>query len=240
MMERREVLRALAVLAITPKWLLAQAAENQNAAPPLPAPVPWMLGLNPRTPLPKTTVSDAVASTVPSYFSAEEMATLTRLSDVLMPRTGKHPGALDAETPVFLDFLIGHSPQVRGTLYKSGLAWLDAQSKLQHKKPFSYTTDDEAGAILKPWLRTWMTDHPPTQTHADFVNIAHADIRTATTNSRQWLDAMDAKSREEHSQLYWSPIEPDIYAERATSIHTRPTPSVAAPQSTHEVRSYPR
>src|SRR6185312_12100526 len=120
-MERREVLRAMAVLAITPRWLLAQAGQNQSAAP-----VPWTLGLNPRTPLPNTTVADAIAETVPSYFSAAEMATLIRLSDVFMPR-GEHPGALEAETPAFLDFLIGHSPAVRGTLYKAGLLWLDAQ-----------------------------------------------------------------------------------------------------------------
>src|ERR1700753_1254783 len=129
-MERRDVLRAMAVIAITPRWLLAQVTQNQNAAPPLPAPVPWTLGLNPRTPLPQTTVADAVAETTPSYFSAAEMATLTRLSRVFMPR-GERPGAVDAETPVFLDFLIGHSPAVRGSLYKSGLTWLDEQAKLK-------------------------------------------------------------------------------------------------------------
>jgi len=229
----------MAVIAITPRWLLAQAAQNQNAAPALPAPVPWTLGLNPRTPLPQTTVSDAVATTIPSYFSAVEMATLSHLSDVFMPK-GERPGALDAETPAFLDFLIGHSPAVRGSLYKSGLRWLDAQAQRKFKKPFARLSDIEAGQILKPWLRTWMTDHPPMETHADFVNIAHADIRTATTNSRQWLDSLDEGRRDQRSQLYWSPIEPDVYAERTTSVHTRPTQTIAAPKSTHEVRSYPQ
>ncbi len=238
-MERREMLRAMAVLAVTPRWLLAQAGQNQNAAPALPAPVPWTLGLNSRTPLPQTTVADAIAETVPSYFSAAEMASLIRLCDAFVPK-GEHPGALDAETPAFLDFLIGHSPAVRGSLYRSGLAWLDAQAKLKFKKPFAKVSDAEAGEILKPWLRTWMTDHPPTQLHADFINIAHADVRAATTNSQQWLDSLDEHSREQRSQLYWSPIEPDVYAERATSVHTRPTQTIAAPKSTHEVRSYPQ
>lgn len=239
-MERREMLRAMAVFAVTPKWLLMQAGQNQNAAPVLPAPVPWTLGLNPRTPVPDTTVADAAAETVPTYFSPTEMATLARFADVLVPKTTKHPGALDAETPAFLDFLIGHSPAVRGTLYKSGLAWLEREANQRYNKPFAKLADEQAGTILKPWLRTWMTDHPPTQSHADFVNIAHADIRTATTNSRQWLDALDRSAREEHSQLYWSPIEPDIYAERPTSVHTRPTQTIASPKSTHELRSYPQ
>lgn len=237
-MERREFLRAMAVMAATPKWLLAQ--QSSSAAPALPAPVPWTLGLNPLTPVPKTAVGDATGATVPSFFSAAQMATLSRLADVMLPRTGKHPGALDAETPQFLDFLIGHSPAVRGTLYTSGLNWLDAEARLKHKKPFAQLDAPQIDALIKPWLRTWMTDHPPTQTHADFVNIAHADIRTATMNSEVWFDALDARRREGAMQLYWSPIEPDIYAERATSVHTRPTQTIAPPRATHQTRSYPQ
>lgn len=236
-MERREFLRAMAVLAATPKWLLAQ--QNSNAAPALPAPVPWTLGLNPRTPLPHTVSEDEAGETVPSFFSAAQMATLVRLADAVLPHTPKHPGALDAKTPVFLDFLIGHSPAVRGTLYTSGLDWLEEQAKLKYRKPFAQLEAAQVDAIVKPWLRTWMTDHPPTLTHADFINIAHADIRTATVNSQAWFDTLDERRQENTTQLYWSPIEPDIYAERSTSVHTRPTQSIAPPRASHQLRSYP-
>lgn len=236
-MERRELLRAMAVLAITPKWLLAQ--QNSNAAPALPAPVPWTLGLNPRTPLPHTVTEDEAGETVPTFFSATQMQTLRRLSDVMLPHTDKHPGALDAKTPEFLDFLIGHSPAVRGSLYTNGLNWLDEQAKLKHKQPFAQLQTAQIDAILKPWLRTWMTDHPPTNTHADFINIAHADIRTATLNSQVWFDTLDPGTQEKTTELYWSPIEPDIYAERPTSVHTRPTQSIAPPRASHQLRSYP-
>ena len=237
-MERREFLRTMAVLAITPRWLLAQ--QNTTAAPALPAPVPWTLGLNPRTPLPQTMVADATSETVATFFSALQMATLRRLSDVMLPRTPQHPGALDAKTPEFLDFLIGHSPAVRGELYTAGLNWLESESKLKCRKSFAEIEIAQVDAILKPWLRPWMTDHPPTQTNADFVNIAHADIRTATVNSQVWFDSLDEKRQENATQLYWSPIEPDVYAERATSVHTRPTQGIAAPKATHQTRSYPQ
>lgn len=236
-MERREFLRAMAVLAATPKWLLAQ--QNTNAAPALPAPVPWTLGLNPRTPLPHTINEDEAGDTVPSFFSSSQMETLRRLADVMLPHTASHPGALDAKTPEFLDFLIGHSPAVRGTLYTNGLNWLNEQANLKHKKPFAQLEASQVDGIVKPWLRTWMTDHPPTQTHADFINIAHADIRTATVNSQAWFDSLDPRRQESTSQLYWSPIEPDIYAERPTSVHTRPTQSIAPPRASHQLRSYP-
>lgn len=222
-MERRELLRAMAVLAITPKWLLAQ--QSSNAAPALPAPVPWTLGLNPRTPLPETTVADAIADTVPSFFSAIQMATLSKLADVMMPHTEKHPGALDAETPAFLDFLIGHSPAARDKLYIDGLNWLNAQAELKYKESFAQLKTPQVDAIVKPWLRPWMTDHPPTETYADFVNIAHADIRTATMNSHVWFETLSPRRQESSMQLYWSPIEPDMHAERPEAIHMRPTPS---------------
>lgn len=238
-MERREFLRAIAVLAITPRWLIAQQPTDA-AAPALPAPVPWTLGLNPRTPVPQTAGADAMGETIPSFFSAAQMATLRRLADVMLPKTDKHPGALDASTPEFLDFLIGHSPAVRGGLYTNGLDWLDTQAKLSCKKPFAEIETTQVDAIVKPWLRTWMTDHPPTQTYADFINIAHADIRTATVNSQAWFDTLDERRQESTEQLYWSPIEPDVYAERASSVHTRPTQSIAPPKSTHQTRSYPQ
>lgn len=237
-MERREVLRAMAVLAITPRWMLAQ--QSSNAAPALPAPVPWTLGLNPRTPLPHTTSPDEAGQTVASFFTAARMATLQRLADVMVPRTERFPGALDAKTPEFLDFLIGHSPAVRGSLYNSGLDWLDTQAHLKYHKPFVQLDEVKVDNLVKPWLRTWMTDHPPTEPHADFVNIAHADIRTATVNSQEWFDAMDSARQENTMQLYWSPIEPDIYAERATSVHIRPTQTIDAPRSSHQMRSFPK
>lgn len=236
-MERRDFLRGLAVLAVTPKWLLAQ--QNAGAAPALPAPVPWTLGLNPLTPVPHTMAADTAGATVASFFSAIQSQTLSRLADVMLPRTASHPGALDADTPRFLDFLIGHSPAVRGSLYTGGLNWLDAQARVQYQKPFAQLANPQVDGLIKPWLRAWMTDHPPSQTHADFINIAHADIRTATQNSQVWFDSLDPHHQEGATQLYWSPIEPDIYAERPTSVHTRPTQGIAPSLASHQLRSYP-
>jgi hypothetical protein len=163
-MERREFLRAMAVLAATPKWLLAQ--QNTNAAPALPAPVPWTLGLNPRTPLPQTTIADKAGETIVSFFSAAQFETLSRLADAMLPRTTDHPGALDAKTPQFLDFLIGDSPAVRGSLYINGLNWLDAQARLEYKKPFARIESTQIDALVKPWLRTQTSSTSPTQISA--------------------------------------------------------------------------
>ena len=118
---------------------------------------------------------------------------------------------------------------------------MNAQSKQKYKVDFAQTTPEQADALVKPWLRTWMTDHPPTETHADFVNIAHADIRTATMASKAWVDVEgDSNGDWVTSGLYWSPVEPDMFALNPNGVHVRPSPVVSAPQASHEEPSYPR
>ena len=163
-----------------------------------------------------------------------------RLCDVLLPPIGDKPGALQAETPLFLDFLIGGSPAARKQVYTGGLNWLDIESQKRYRKAFAKLDDREADAILKPWLRTWMSDHPPTEPHADFVNIAHEDIRTATMNSKAWSDASSSDARgSNEGGLYWYPIEPDIGGTNSDCMRV-PVHVIAAPKATHSIPTYPR
>jgi hypothetical protein len=225
-MRRREFVRAMVSAAAAPKLLLGQ---NQNPAPPPPAPVPWTAGLNLSTPVPKTEIAEAVAEGELRFFSPAQMATLTRLSDVLLPPIGSKPGAVAAEVPAFLDFLVGSSPDDRKEMYRGGLDWLDGEAKKKYAKPFAQLDAAQADAILKPWLRTWMSDHPPLEKHADFVNVAHADIRAATVNSKPWSDA-PAEGAQERTQvaLYWYPIEPDMYGEQSARVKALPKPKKGA------------
>ena len=237
-MERRNFVRSVVAVTLAPKWLLAQQA---GPAPPPPAPVPWTLGLNPKTPLPQTVTADGLAEPDLIFFSSEQMAALTRLSELLVPALDGKPGALQAQTPAFLDFLIGNSPESRRTLYAGGLNWLNAESRRKYSVPFAETSGAQADALVKPWMRTWMTDHPPTELHADFLNIVHADVRSATMSSKAWSDASSSSNGDGSTAgLYWSPIEPDIYAVNPNSVHLRPSPVISAPRSNHESPSYPR
>jgi hypothetical protein len=236
-MLRRDFVRAVVSVSFAPRLLVSQ--QTANPAPPPPAPVPWTLGLNPKTPLPHTEVFDGITETEPQFFTMGQMAALVRLCDVLLPSIGNKPGAVEAETPLFLDFLIGSSPAARKKMYTDGLNWLNSESQKRYREPFAKLDDTQAGAILKPWLRTWMSDHPPTEPNADFVNTAHDDIRTATVNSKAWSDIPSADAEfATATGLYWSPIEPDIYAE--SSDHTRIPAHVAARKSANAIPAYSR
>jgi hypothetical protein len=237
-MRRRDFVRAVLAVGAAPEVLLSQQAAN--LAPPPPAPVPWLLGLNSKTPIPHVEAAEEVALAEVRFFTPQQMATLTRLSDVLMPPVGNKPGAVQAETPMFLDFLIGSSPETRKQVYRQGLDWLEAESKKKFNTEFARLTDQQAGEMLKPWLRTWFSDHPPTEEHADFVNVAHDDIRTATVNSKAWFVApqVGAEPRTQE-ELYWSPIQPDISLEEPGCANVPPHVQ-AVPKAQHPMPSYPR
>lgn len=211
-MLRRDFVRTLFSFLFATK--MSQAQQPKPSSLPAPAPVPWTLGLNPLTPLPQTVVADGAAQSVGTFFNERQMQTLTRLSDLLLPPLGSKPGAVQAGTPQFLDFLVGSSSDDTKDLYKGGLDWLDAQAHEKYQTHFAQLSGDQAGALVKPWLRTWMSFHPPTERNADFINVAHDDIRMATTNSEAWAEAPSAPAPTGTNPrsgmgLYWAPIEPD-------------------------------
>jgi hypothetical protein len=209
-MRRRDFVRSLIAAVFASKGLAAQEAAKPQL--PIAAPVPWTLGLNPKTPIPQTTVAEGIAEAKLSFFTAPQMETLRRLSDLLMPPIGGRPGAVEAGTPQFLDLLIGQSLEPRRKVYAGGLEWLEAEAQKKCKLPFAKLDDGQATALLKPWLRTWMSDHPPVEPHADFVNVAHDDIREATFNSEAWADARSPSGNGgTPTGIYWSPIDPEIH-----------------------------
>jgi hypothetical protein len=236
-MRRREFVQQLMAAVLAARLSPAQQAGSQ--APAIPAPVPWTQGLNPKTPLPQTTAAEELAQSTPRFFNQSQMDTLVRLSDLLLPRIGEKPGAIDAQTPQFLDFLIGASSDKRKKIYTSGLNWLEAESQRRYKKPFAQLDKAQATALVKPWLRTWMSDHPPSEEHADFINIAHEDIREATVNSKPWSAVPTPKGVEmTEVALYWTPIEPDM---RSLGLSPNTSPHVrAAPKSGQALPVYRR
>jgi hypothetical protein len=236
-MLRRDFVRAVLTVSVAPKRLLSQ--QQTTPAPPPPAPVPWLLGLNPHTPLPHVEVAEDIAASELRFFTPVQMQTLSRLADVLVPPVSGRPGALQAQVPAFLDYLISVSPDTRKQFYAGGLDWLESEAQEKCHSSVAKLEDAQACALIAPWLRTWMSDHPPVELHADFINIAHDEIRTATVNSREWFEATTSATEPDpyNSSLYWYPIQPDL-AHAAYS--TIPPHLQCVPKPDHPFPSYPR
>jgi hypothetical protein len=226
-MRRRDFVKAMVAATVSAQSMLGQSAAGAQAqaAPavppptlpgavraPAPGPVPWMRGLLEAKPLPIGSVlPDSVATADTKFFSSEQMATLRQLCEVMVPPLQGYPGAMDAGAAEFLDFLISVSPPERQKMYKLGLDRLDREARQKFGAPFASASAAQADALLKPWMKAWMTDHPPSEPYEAFINLAHADIRTATMNSQAWVEAAEAAgARAPGTGLYWYPVEPDV------------------------------
>jgi Gluconate 2-dehydrogenase subunit 3 len=189
----------------------ATAAPGTPAAPPARGGSPFGRGMREfKAPPVTTVVPDAIATPDLGFFSDSQMAALRRLGDLLMPPLNGYPGALQAEAPEFLDFLVSASPDDRQLLYRQGLDRLNAEAKKQFGKAFADLDAEQADKIVRPALLAWMTDHPPAEPFPHFIAIAHENIRTATMNSKAWsVAAASLGERAPGERMFWCPIDPD-------------------------------
>lgn len=215
-MHRRRFVKALAAAPAVPALLAQQ--PNPAATPTGPAnPAPGIpqnsaLGVQPppsaNRELPKLDASlpDDVAETMPRYFTATQFAALKKLSDLLMPSEAGKPGALATGAPEFLDFLVSESPADRKDLYRGGLDGLNNQAKKRFSKPFAELELPQSSELLSSLRDPW-TYETPTDPVTRFLRQAKADVRTATTSSREYSKGATAGDRRQGGGLYWYPLD---------------------------------
>lgn len=71
-----------------------------------------------------------------TFFTAEEMAAITILCDIIIPRDAVSGSALDAKVPDFIEFIVKDMP-VHQTPVRGGLRWLDLQCLQRYEKAFA-------------------------------------------------------------------------------------------------------
>ncbi len=69
------------------------------------------------------------------FFSAHEMATITLLADIILPKDDASGSASDAGVPAFIDFIVQDMPSHQVPM-QGGLRWLDTQSNHRFGKSF--------------------------------------------------------------------------------------------------------
>jgi len=69
------------------------------------------------------------------FFTDHEMATITLLADIIIPKDEVSGSASDAGVPAFIDFIVQDMPDHQ-TPMRGGLRWLDMQCLKQYDKSF--------------------------------------------------------------------------------------------------------
>jgi gluconate 2-dehydrogenase gamma chain len=70
-----------------------------------------------------------------TFFTPHEMATITILADIIIPRDEISGSASDAKVPEFIEFMVKDRPENQIPM-RGGLRWLDVESLKRFEKPF--------------------------------------------------------------------------------------------------------
>ncbi|MGB6110056.1 MAG: hypothetical protein WBG35_02975, partial [Acidobacteriaceae bacterium] len=125
-MRRRDFVKAIVAVPVTAMPIFGQNAapgtaektsepqsKSTAAAPPAPETAPKQIeepqSFGFQSPAIPSTIPDEIATTEQHYFDAEQMATLRKLGDILLPPMNGYPGSTQASAPEFIDFLISVS-----------------------------------------------------------------------------------------------------------------------------------
>ena len=79
----------------------------------------------------------------PRFFTAEEMATVSRIADLIIPPT-ETPGATQAGVPAYIDYVVDSNEEWR-KLYRDGIAWL-------HGERFDAMPETDQTALLERYI----------------------------------------------------------------------------------------
>lgn len=82
-----------------------------------------------------------------TFFTTHEMATITLLSDLIIPKDEISGSASEAGVPVFIEFIVKDMPQYQ-TPMRGGLKWLDLQCFERYEKAFTDCTAKQQTEML--------------------------------------------------------------------------------------------
>jgi len=82
-----------------------------------------------------------------TFFTAEEMATIGILADIIIPKDEISGSATDAKVPDFIEFIVKDMPYHQ-TPMRGGLRWLDMQSLTRFEKPFTGINEKQRLEII--------------------------------------------------------------------------------------------
>lgn len=128
-MNRRDSLKALAVGTVSVGTILSSCGKKEDKQVGTTSKV----GDYGRTPQEKVIDDKLMAE---KFFSQQELATITILSDIIIPRDDHSGSASDAKVPEFIEFIVKDQPGYQ-TPMRGGLKWLDIKSIKLYKKSFA-------------------------------------------------------------------------------------------------------
>lgn len=138
-MNRRESLRTLAIGAAATGLLLD--ASCKPGTPKVAEVAPQKADATDLSRLPNEIERDKKLAET-KFFTDHEMATITILVDIIIPKDEKSGSASDAKVPEFIEFIVNDMPEHQTPL-RGGLRWLDVQCLNRYNATFKEASSQQ-------------------------------------------------------------------------------------------------
>jgi gluconate 2-dehydrogenase gamma chain len=132
-MNRRDSLKALVVGGISTSVLLDACKQPAKETPENGTAV--SAGTNDPARMTEEKEYEKKLDTEPKFFTSHEMATITILGDIIIPKDEISGSASDAKVPDFIEFIVKDMPHHQVPM-RGGLRWLDMQCLKRYEKTF--------------------------------------------------------------------------------------------------------
>ena len=132
-MNRRDSLKALVVGGLSTS-LLVDACKQPAKEPAADTSATSKIADRPDR-MTEEKLADKQVLDQPKFFTANEMATITILGDIIIPKDEVSGSASDAKVPDFIEFIVKDMP-AHQTPMRGGLRWLDLQCLKRYEKAF--------------------------------------------------------------------------------------------------------
>jgi len=139
-MNRRESLKALTIGTLSTEVLLkACKPKDENAD--------VSEGKKEEADRPQNEIDRNNKLNAEKFFTEHEMATITVLGDIIIPKDEKSGSASDAKVPEFIEFIVKDIPDHQLPM-RGGLRWLDVQMLNRHGNPFKDCNSEQQLQIV--------------------------------------------------------------------------------------------
>ncbi len=82
------------------------------------------------------------------FFTAQELAIVATIADLIIPTDERSPGAREAEVHYFIDLMVSESPAETKKLWRDGLAAIGQMSQKKFSKDFNSAPADQQTELL--------------------------------------------------------------------------------------------
>lgn len=121
-----------------------------------------------------------------TYFSPHELATITALADIIIPKDEKSGSASDAKVPEFIEFIVKDMPDHQLPM-RGGLRWLDLHMLNRYNNPFKDCTTDQQLEVISEIAYPGKAK-PEMQQGVAFFNRMRSLTATGFFTSKMGLD----------------------------------------------------